>query len=665
MDKKKRLSMYYEKDVRLAHILKPIYFVLFATLLEMVNFMWLKFYVTGNAEVLQVLPKYFFLDFGVYLLVAGAIFLSDKVWLENIFFYLFIGFQVFINMVNATLFKVFGDIFSFDMMRLGREAAAAFQLDFVDLWSIVANVSLLVIIAVLQQKLDKNLKVKFKLKRLNRLALCLVCFLSCWLVGSISYFAQTRNFYDTNTGVRVSESDQYLWDNMQFKLEAYKKFGTYGFYLKSIGNMIYKNDNFDQNTRDNLLAEIEDGKVEENTSATLYGHNLIVLMLESFEWFAVDPIYTPTLWKLKTEQATVMNNFYSKNKTNMSEDISILGNMPKDNAMYDLAKSGALNNEYTLPNLFKERGYAANYFHGYLTEFYDRDVINKGMGFENVYGLEHAEIENKSTKWHDWSLDSDIMTSMLDKFIPTDRPFFSYYTTIATHGPYSVYNERIDEAGYYDYYDQHLEEYKTWLAESSPFVYPESEKTQKSLREYKCAAMDTDKMVKIILDDLEAKGLLATTDIVMFGDHYCYYENLCFEVKDTEKSDYYDIYNYNVLFMIYSQTLGHQNIDTFCSPYDIYPTICDLFGLPYNSYLTQGYSIFSPKIKDTVFVSYLSGIFDYNFYTLNIVDMHYRDGATQKQLVRFKRNACRFYEKQYNLELIYKYNLLYGQKIKD
>ena len=56
-------------------------------------------------------------------------------------------------------------------------------------------------------------------------------------------------------------------------------------------------------------------------------------------------------------------------------------------------------------------------------------------------------------------------------------------------------------------------------------------------------------------------------------------------------------------------------------------------------------------------VSYLSGAFNADFYTLNIVDMFASESATQEDLLRFKRNACKFYEKQYYIELIYKYGL--------
>lgn len=641
-----------EKQVRLSNLLKPVVFVFFAIFLEMVNFLWMHFTVTGNQEILQVLPKYFFLDLGVYLIVAAIMFVSNRA-LANIFMYFFLGLQVLVNIINATLYKVFGDIFSFDMMKLGEEAVSAFKFEFIDFWSIIVNLLILGVIIAIQVCFDRKFKTEINLNKLSKKALLVLTFFCCFSAGAIAFGVQTQTFHATDSEVRVSESDQYLWDNMQFKLEAYKKFGTFGFYIRSLSNLIYKNDHYTSEYEQSLKQKIDDGKVDENVGATLYDDNLIVIMLESFEWFAIDPFNTPTLWKIRTQSGVSMENYYSKNKTNVSEDIGLVGNMPKDTSMQYLARNDLLSTGYTLPNLFKERGYDVNFFHTYKKTFYDRDLVNKAMGFDNVYGIEDAQIENKSLHFNDWNLDSDYFLAMKDEFIPTDNQFFSFMTTVTTHGSYDRTNERFQE--YYDRYDANLEEYKAWLSANTSYIYPTDKKLEKCYRQYKCAAMDTDKLVQLILQDLEDKNLVDSTSIFMYADHNCYYEDIYFNIKGTSKADYYDIYNYNVPFMIYSPKLAPKTNTTFCDTYDIYPTICSLYGLPYSTALTQGYSIYSPKIKNSVMVSYLSGAFNANFYTLNIVDMHAVEGVTQQQLDEFKVNACRFYEKQYDIELFYKY----------
>ena len=174
------------KKIKLSDILKPVYFIVFAILLEMVNFLWLHFTVTGNESLLQVLPKYFFIDLGVYLIIAGIIFAVGGKW-ANFFLYLFIGLQVAINMINATLYKVFGDIFSFDMMKLGVEAVSAFKFEFIDFWNIVVNLLILAVIIVLQVLLDRKLKKEYELTRLQKTATLLATLFTCLTLGVTSY----------------------------------------------------------------------------------------------------------------------------------------------------------------------------------------------------------------------------------------------------------------------------------------------------------------------------------------------------------------------------------------------------------------------------------------------------------------------------------------------
>lgn len=645
-----------EKSVKISHIIKPVYFLIFAIILEMVNFLWLGFNVTGNVEAAQVLPQYLILDIAVLMFFAGLIFLLPRIW-ANVVFYIFIVFQLAINMINATLFKVFGDIFSFDMMKLGGEAVAAFKFEFIDYWSIILNLAILGVIIATQVVLDRKLPFIITLKKLSKKALMLVVFFSVFTFAGTGFFTQTLTFKDSKAETQICESDKYLWDNMHFKLEAYKKFGTYGFYIKSIANLIYKNDHFNNEVAAELKAELSAGQQEVNTTAPLYGDNVIVIMLESFEWFAMDPYNTPTLWEIRTSTGVSMENFHGKNKTNVSEDIGLLGNMPKDVSMDYLAKKDLLGIDYTLPNLFKSQGYEVNYFHTYLKSFYDRDLINAAIGFDNVYALEDVQLQNESDSLSEHNLDSEFVDILIDEIIPTDTKFMSFITTVTTHGGYDKYNPRFEE--YYSRYEANLDQYKAWLEAETSYVYPEEKELEKCFKQYKSAAMDTDKMIANLIYDLENKGLMENTTIVMYSDHNCYIDDIYFNIKGTKKSDFYDIYNYNIPFMIYSENLDPEQKTEFVNTYDVYPTICELYGLPYNKALTQGYSIYSVEIENSVMVSYLTGVFNDSFYTLNIVDMYAKDGVTQAELEKFKFNACKFYEKQLKIEMIYKYGLTF------
>ena len=99
--------------------------------------------------------------------------------------------------------------------------------------------------------------------------------------------------------------------------------------------------------------------------------NVIIVMCESLEWYAINPVLTPNLYNIFTNGYR-FDNYYSKSKTNYSEMDVILGSVPTDNAFTNSwhgSTSSLLGNEltFTLPNKFKNAGYESiKYFHNYI-----------------------------------------------------------------------------------------------------------------------------------------------------------------------------------------------------------------------------------------------------------------------------------------------------------
>ena len=262
-------------------------------------------------------------------------------------------------------------------------------------------------------------------------------------------------------------------------------------------------------------------------------------------------------------------------------------------------------------------------------------------------------------------LDSDIVKYYIDKLCPIDSKFFSFFLTVTTHGSYLRTNERF--APYYEEYDNNLEVYKGWLKENTTYIYPTNSQLEACYRQYKCAAMDTDRMIAYLLEylsetqDENGNYLIDNTNILMYADHNCYYEDVYFNVKGTSKSDFFDTYNYNVPCMLYSKKLDHAVNTTFANTYDLFPTICSLYGLPYNTALTQGYNVFGNEIGKSVMISFISGAFNENCYTLNVTDVYVTDAVSEDDLKNFKAYVTLFYHKQHDIELMYRYGLLVKQ----
>lgn len=661
---KRKQKIENRNKLNVSQIIKPCLFLIIAFVLEIINFAILKFNVSGTTK-LQLLPKYIFFDFAFWIIICG-IMLCSKNWLCNTVFYISLFLQIILCAVNASLYADFGYLFTWDLFILAMEALDSFEMGFVDIKSAVLYLSLIAVFIALPLVIDKVFKkCKISLNKISKPIFGLIAFFTCFFIGGTAYTVQTLTLSTAkNPAYEEIESDKYLYDNMHIKEEAFKRFGTWGFYFKNLYDLTLKR--LFPSDKEKILNNVNSNNVAVNENATLYGDNLIVIMLESYEWFAIDPYNTPNLWKLKTgedlsgtsktpEKATVMTNYYSNNKTNVSEDAVILGYMPNINTI-NIKDKNSLSVKYSLPNMFKNLGYTANYFHNWEESFYNRGKQNINMGFENFYSLEDFEHENKSSKFNYFNLETDYLTQFIDKMAPADKKFMSFYTTVSTHGVYTVTNPRFEE--FYNTYDENINDFITWFEENG-YKYPKTESDKQILRQYKCAAMDTDKAIGILFeylnntDDSNGNKLIDNTTVMIYSDHNTYFHDLTYKVKDTELLDYKALESYNVPLMIYSKKLGSADISAFCNTYDIYPTICELFGLGYNKLFTQGYNILSEDISNSVYVSYLTGYYSDKCYSKNMVDFHLYDGATKDDIEILKERVCTFYKKQKTLEAIY------------
>lgn len=633
------------KEIPVNKILKPIMFLIFAVVLEIIQFNTI-----GNS---QILPTYFFFDLGVWIVMAGIIFVWNKTWAQNIFFYLFLAIQIVLNIVNAMLYNIFGYVFYFNMLTLLSEGIGAFSFSLIDWFSVVLNLIILAIIIVLQILVDKKLSsIKVQIKKLPVLAFNLVIMLSCCLVGTTTYAVQKQC---------ISKIDnEFFWTDLTFKNASLQKFGLYGYYLKDIYNLI----NYPtlQITDDDLLIQIKENDTDINTEALLYGDNLIMIMLESLDWFAIDPYNTPNLYKLLNE-SVLCTNYISNNKTNVSEDIGLLGYMPFEETL-NIKNQETLTTKYSLPNLYKslELDYTTRYFHSYISGFYNRININKNIGFDELYFLEDADIDkNPNYDFNDWSSEVDFFEYFKNEIAPTDgSKFMSFYLTVSSHGSYDKPdNKRFTE--YYETYDKNLEEtdFIQWF-ESQGYIYPQDAYTQKLLRNFKCAAMDTDKMIGKLLEHLNTElpdgtKLIDNTSLLLYADHNCYFEDLCYKVKGTNPSDNTQTTSYVVPMMLYSNKLEAKKIDGFRDTYDIYPTICELYGLPYNKYMSLGYNILIDEDVYRIYFSQLVGYYSDKFYASDVLTaIHLTDDSSEEELKEFKDKLVEFYKKQQTLNYIYK-----------
>ena len=658
-EEKLELKKQNKRRLGLNQIIKPCVFLLLAVVMEIVNFYILNIQSASGEK--QLFPTYIFFDIGFWLIIASLMLVSSKNWLSNTLFYVFLFMQILLCAVNASLYKDFGYFFTWDMVVLAFEALDSFDISFVDLSSAIMYLSLIAVFIAIPLVIDHfGKKKQFELNKLSKPILMLICFFSCFTIGTTSYGVQFATLKkEQNTGYAAIESDSFLYKNMFLSEEALRKFGTCGYYTKNLYDLTLGN--LFISGKDEAIKSINEQKVAVNEEAVLHGQNLIVLMLESYEWFAIDPYNTPNLWKLKTggltsgntattpSKSVVVHGYTSNNKTNVSEDSVLLGYMPHIN-QYKVSEKNTLATAYSLPNLFKQLGYTTNYFHNFTASFYDRNTVNINIGFDNFYSINNFESANKGTEFGDFNLEEDFVVQMMDKIAPTNEKFMTFYTTVATHGDYDITNSRFQK--HYDTYDLNKANLINWF-EDNGYNFPEDEHTRSLLRQYKCAAMDTDAAIGKIFEHLNETGLIKNTTVLLYSDHNAYFHYLSQSIKGTEIEDIGNLTTHNVPLMLYSSKLGSRDIYDFCNNYDIYPTICELFGLGYSKFFTQGYNILSEDISNSLYVSWLTGHYNSKCYSKSMKNISLYEGSTEADIETFKKNICKFYDKQVQIEKVY------------
>lgn len=322
------------------------------------------------------------------------------------------------------------------------------------------------------------------------------------------------------------------------------------------------------------------------------GKNLILLTAEGFSPYAVDQELTPTLYKL-THEGFVFHNFYQPDwtlSTTGGEFAVTTGLIPN---WYNGGTLGAplLSVEKSMPltlaRLFAAEGYVVPAFHDHTYTYYHRDEYlgNFGYDYKGIgNGLEMAEsVSQKLWPESDLEMMEETADGYIDGYVQNGQLFHAYYMTVSGHGLYSW--------GGNDMSAKHRAEVEA--------KYPSLSETAQA---YLACNIELDLALKHLVDKLEAAGIADDTLIVMTGDHYPYLINkndpgIYDELRGFSDAEG-DTSRYRNTLLMWSGAIEEPiQVDTPCYTPDIVPTLCNLFGLEYDSRLYSGRDIFAENYQ--------------------------------------------------------------------
>lgn len=344
------------------------------------------------------------------------------------------------------------------------------------------------------------------------------------------------------------------------------------------------------------------GTNQNEYTGMLKDYNLIFICAESFSPAAVDPEYTPTLYKL-THEGFVFENYYSTfpNTTTDGEYTLTQGLYPDSTKdKYSSSMMASANNDlpFALGNFFaREFGVKSWGYHNNVGNYYRRDLSHPNMGYEMKFNRDGMTFTGY---WP--TSDLEMMEQSVDDYIGQPQ-FHAYYMTFSGHYQYNPEDNGIVRAHYNELAD--------------------SQWRHMNQKGYLACHKELDLALEYLLNRLEEAGVADKTAIVMASDHtpYGLPKDLYFEMIG-EEEDFFGWYKSNLVFWVGGME-EPVVVKEYCSTADVLPTILNLWGFPYDSRLYPGTDVFSDGVHAAVLIDH-SFLTDKVWFNSNTGEIRYQ-----------------------------------------
>ncbi len=440
----------------------------------------------------------------------------------------------------------------------------------------IALCNILILIAV--NKLLKDIKTRSNHYNKLIIFLLLVFIVSFRLVAYVSLGYETKdtslqNKYETNYNAKDIYND-YINPNTSMYVS-----GLYEYGLRTAYKYFYNLITID---KDALKEEIDvynslyNYPLENNDYTGIFkDKNVIYVLMESVDSWAIDDDTMPTLNKLKNTGLNFTNRyspFFNGGQTINSEFSMNTGlyAITDYDTIFDI---DTIDYNYSMANVLKKNGYNVNSFHANTGKFYNRREFHKLLGYDNHYSAVDLQKEHKLNKNKNYFVDSNFI---IDEYLSNlvlnkESKFLSFITTYSGHLDYNKFNKVFKETegsipNKYDYEEEYI---------------------------YRTLVNDTDKFLKVLIEKLESTGLIDNTVLVLVADHYSYgYSDSEYVAnKKGVNNDPKSLQNTPVI--IWSKDIEHKNINTIMDTADILPTLLNMLGIEYNPMSYIGEDVFS------------------------------------------------------------------------
>ncbi len=304
------------------------------------------------------------------------------------------------------------------------------------------------------------------------------------------------------------------------------------------------------------------------------GKNLILITAEAFTAEVIDPILTPTLYRL-ANQGIQFTDFYQPDSagTTGGEYQNIFGMLPTAGGM-SFKTTAKRNNYFTMGSQLNRLGYYGKAYHNHDFFFYERHLTHNNLGYSDGFmGFGNGMEKFVKDQWpkSDLEMFEGTVPTYLDK-----QPFNIYYMTVSGHSNYGPGSNCMTV--------------KNWdYVKDLPY--------SREVQGYLAANMELEHAMTYLVQTLEDAGIADDTVIVLAADHYPYglssnsylAELYGFSPKNQMERDHSRL----IIWCGILEDMDPIVVDTPTSSLDILPTLSNLFGTEFDSRLMAGRDVFS------------------------------------------------------------------------
>jgi len=373
------------------------------------------------------------------------------------------------------------------------------------------------------------------------------------------------------------------------------------------------------------------------------GKNLIFITAEAFTAEVIDPVLTPTLYRL-ANKGIQFTDFYQPDSagTTGGEYQNIFGMLPTAGGM-SFKNTASQSNFFTMGNQLNRLGYYGKAYHNHDYFFYDRHLTHNNLGYSDGYtGFGNGLEKFVTDQWPKSDLE------MFQGTVPTfleKQPFNIYYMTVSGHSNYGPGSNCMTA--------------KNWdSVKDLPY--------STEVKGYLAANMELEHAMAYLVQTLEDAGIADDTVIVLVADHYpyglnynCIAELYGYRYENLLQRDH----NRLILWCGMLEDMDPIVVDTPTSSLDILPTLSNLFGTEFDSRLMPGRDVFSdaPALVYNMLydwkTEYGTYIASTNSFTPVSEDIQIPEGYVE-QIKAIVRNRIRYSSSVLNVDY---YEFLFGE----